>query len=286
MHVWCPCRPPGGGAETARSPQPRHAADLKNFLDDARDEAGRYNVQLTDEIDRANQNAKARRKVEQDNNDLARKLAAAQAREEALREQVEDLRRVLESAQQPQETQEEADRRARLEMRRSRAAEACMENAWEAPEGEGAGHCATVAQAVLALPLEAFDATIELAQDANNDRFWRVNGTILTGYLPPAREEDYLARRYGITHQEMRYLNWALNKEIRKHSKDAQDPRGSMVMLPRTCPPQKNPAPIPTRKEHPHEQGHRKRHHHQREDHHHLHRRHRRNPIPRSARDR
>lgn len=220
----------------------QNATNLKDLLEASRDEAGRYYSHLTKEIDRANRAENTSRATGRDNNDLSRKLSAAQEREEALLkreevllDQIASLRQMLESAQErpqePQETPEEAARRSRLETRRSRAAEACLARAWGAPGRDAAANCAAVAQAVMALPLESFDATIELGQDANRDRAWRVNGKILSGlspdqpgYIPPhSTEEEFLARRYGITHQEMDELGRLIDQNFRKRSKNGHD---------------------------------------------------------------
>lgn len=210
--------------------------ELRHELHNTQNEAARHSAQLNEEADRANQNAKALRKAEQENNELHRQLAATQAREKALLEQVEDLRRLLESTHQPQQTQEETAHRKRLEARRSRAAETCMVLAWEHPGSETSARSADVAQAVLSLPVEAFDVTVEFGQDVTQERYWRINGAPLDN-LPvgdPTRAplhskpEELLIRRYGITRQELNGLEQALEENIRKQPKEERD-QGEVV---------------------------------------------------------
>jgi hypothetical protein len=85
-----------------------------------------------------------------------------------------------------------------LQARRRRAAETALGGAWHEPTRDWSERRAAVAQAILALPLAAFDAEITY----DNGR-WYVNGERFSEFLGPDMEQERLQERYGLTNDEI-----------------------------------------------------------------------------------
>ncbi|MFE1400349.1 hypothetical protein ACFW53_20650 [Nocardiopsis dassonvillei] len=85
-----------------------------------------------------------------------------------------------------------------LQARRRRAAETALGDAWHGFNTEWAARSAAVAQAILALPLEAFDPEITYEHGR-----WYVDGERVSPFALPDREQERLQERYGLTDDEL-----------------------------------------------------------------------------------
>lgn len=225
----------------------QHATELKEQLDNARGDASRCNSQLRNETSRANESDQALKQAEKENQELRCQISATQAREEALSSQVESLNRVLEgiqapTAQSPEQDEREAEHRKMLHERRSRAAEACLGHAWDRPDKETSSNRAVVAQAILSLPLDAFDVTIEHAQDLGGGRTWMVNGKVIDSdkYTVMFEVEDpqgVLTKRYGIASEDLVALQRGLDQKLRDLHQGRESWDGEACVTLQTRPP-------------------------------------------------
>lgn len=85
-----------------------------------------------------------------------------------------------------------------LQARRRRAAEAALGDAWHGSNTEWAARSAAVAQAILALPLEAFDPEITYEHGR-----WYVDGERFAAFAFPDVAQERLQERYGLADDEL-----------------------------------------------------------------------------------
>ncbi|RKS09987.1 hypothetical protein DFP74_5733 [Nocardiopsis sp. Huas11] len=132
---------------------------------------------------------------------LKEKLDTAADRETNLRTEIYDLQyRVAELEQVADE------HRQVLEARRRRAAEHALGGAWCGPSHNSSHGRALVAQALMALPLEAYDVKVTYFYDDVYDEWiWQLDGKPVntdSGFSYTSAV-DVLIGRYGFTHQEL-----------------------------------------------------------------------------------